>query len=147
MTKLLAPLLACACLGSASSAQLSLCHEDGVLGSAITYTLEGAPGSVWVLLPSTNAGPTPLLLIDPSDPRVLGVGLDLIGLAKSGILGGAPLQISYPVPNSISLHGLSIFAQAISLPGASGPARGGALLRPRSRFGPGRRRPCLQQRC
>ena len=118
VTKLLAPFLACACLGAASSAQLSLCHEDGVLGSAITYTLEGAPGSVWVLLPSTNAGPTPLLLIDPSDPRLLDVGLDLIGLAKSGILGGAPLQVSYPVPNSISLHGLPIFAQAISLPGA-----------------------------
>ena len=105
MSKLLAPLFASALLPALASAQLELCYSGGELGGNLTYELDGPPGKLWVLIPSTNAGPTPLALFDPADSRVLGVGIDLLGLAQTGVFTGAPQQVVYPVPNAAALQG------------------------------------------
>ena len=59
-----------------ASAQAELTRTGGVLGSTMSYTIEGGPFELFAFLPSTTTGPTPLAILDPADPRLLGVGLD-----------------------------------------------------------------------
>src|SRR5690606_25004307 len=82
-------------------------RTSGAVGQAFELGFAGArPGSTLLYMLSTNAGPTPLALVDPSDPRQLAVGLDLafgwFTLPASGGSGTVPL----PVPNQAALAGL-----------------------------------------
>ena len=53
----------------------------GRLGDPLVLEAVGAPPlSVLLLVPSNSAGPTPLSLVDPSDPRAVSVGIDLVGV-------------------------------------------------------------------
>ena len=112
----LAPLVTCL-LAAAVPAQLSLQWEGGFLDGDLTFELssEQLPAT-YVLLPSLLPGPTPLSLFDPSDDRVLGVGLDLLQLAQVGLLldpSGASETLS--ISGSPTLAGLTIYAQALTL--------------------------------
>jgi N-acetylneuraminic acid mutarotase len=108
-----------AALASRGSAQASLTRVDGVLGTAVSYQMSADPGSLFVLLPSLTTGPTPLAIVDPLDPRVLEVGLDLVALWKVGFLDGAgAASASYPLPGDPALHGVPFHAQFVTLPGA-----------------------------
>ena len=106
--------------GSASGLQLQLVRSGGALGDVVTYDLSGDPGEACVLIPSLSSGPTALALVDPLDPRVLEVGLDLQPLWFIGALDGlGQVSQSYPLPGVPGLRGLPLFAQALTLPGAS----------------------------
>lgn len=113
---------AAAWLGAAASpasAQATLTRVDGVLGTAVAYQMSADPGSLFVLLPSLNTGPTPLAIVDPLDARVLEVGLDLVSLWKFGFLDGAGnAGASYSLPADPVLHGIAFHAQFVTLPGA-----------------------------
>jgi N-acetylneuraminic acid mutarotase len=95
-----------------------LSFDDGLLGQSVTYRLSGNPFAVFVLLPSFSSGPTPLALIDPLDPRLLSVGLDLLSVATFGALDGlGQAAVTYPLPNNLALSNLGLYAQAITVPG------------------------------
>lgn len=117
LTALFAPLL----LTAPAGAQLTLSFDGGVLGSSVDYTLDsGPPAAAYLILPSFQTGPTRLATFDPNDPRVLDIGVDLLGFAAGGTLGptgegGA----TYPLPALPALAGLPLYAQAVSLPGAT----------------------------
>lgn len=89
----------------------------GRLGDPLVLEAVGAPPlSVLLLVPSNSAGPTPLSLVDPSDPRAVSVGIDLIGvtvpmLPDAG--GGAVASLNTPV--NIALHGAVLNWQALEL--------------------------------
>jgi N-acetylneuraminic acid mutarotase len=100
-----------ATLSSGAHAQ-QLGFDDGVLGSAITYNLTGTAGAFYYLLPSLNEGPTPLVLIDPLDPRVLSIGIDQLNLASLGVMPGT---VSYPLPDEAAFQGIPVFAQYITI--------------------------------
>ena len=52
------------------------------LGSSLDLDISGAPPfALMLVVPSNNAGPTPLAALDPSDSRVLSVGTDLLSAA------------------------------------------------------------------
>jgi hypothetical protein len=79
--------LALTLLASPSAAQSAeLTWQGGILGSTVQYDMTGPFGQIYALVPSLNAGPTPLAIFDPLDPRSLDVGLDLFSLAKFGAL-------------------------------------------------------------
>ncbi|MEO0651856.1 MAG: kelch repeat-containing protein, partial [Planctomycetota bacterium] len=113
------PALALPLLPDLAQAQVDLSWTDGVLGSAVNFSIDAAPTApLGVLLPSFNVGPTPLSLLDPFDPRVLGVGLDLFAFAAVvplDPLGDA--TVSFPLPANPALAGTALLAQAITLPG------------------------------
>ncbi len=104
----------------AARAQLELTRSGGTLGADLVYTLVGDPFGISLLLPSLQTGPTPLALLDPSDPRVLGVGIDVPALWSVGVHDGAGVRtVPFPLPSVVGLNGLVLFAQAIALPGAT----------------------------
>ncbi|MEM7307348.1 MAG: kelch repeat-containing protein [Planctomycetota bacterium] len=112
-------LAALAALSAPADAQLELCWSDGILGSGVTYDLSGGPGLGYALVPSLNGGPTPLALIDPTDPRLLDVGIDLIGFLDVGFLDATgAATASYPLPANPALAGFVLYAQAVDFPGA-----------------------------
>ena len=100
-------------------AQLDLSWYGGVPGNGLVFELEGDAAQLYVLLISLDEGPTPLTLLDPSDPRLLGVGLDLLHLARSGLLlvPGMSASEVYPLPPASGLQGLPLYAQAMTMPG------------------------------
>ena len=91
-------------------------HTGGVLGTSVTYDLKGNPGVLYVFAPSLNNGPTPLALFDPSDLRVLEVGLDLVSIWSLGafdFFGNS--QIVLPLPPAPALEGLPLRAQMVEI--------------------------------
>lgn len=111
-------LLALALCSASLSAQASLVRENGVLGEALTYQLTGNPGEFTLLMPSLNNGPTPLGIIDPTDPRSMDVGFELFNLWIFGALDGAgQAQITVPLSLDPSLVGIAIFAQFVTADG------------------------------
>ena len=120
MTRSASLLLALLALAPAAAAQLDLGFSDGVLGQDLVFELEGDPLMGYIVVPSFNAGPTPLALFDPLDPRVLDVGLDLAAYAQTGLIfpsGLATAQIRLPA--LASLAGIPLRAQAVTVPGAT----------------------------
>ena len=104
----------------AASAQAELSHTGGVLGSTLNYDLTGAPFDLFALLPSTTSGPTPLAILDPADTRWLDVGLDLLStLVIGGLDGTGHGAVAFPLPASPALSGVPIFAQMMTLLGAT----------------------------
>jgi hypothetical protein len=118
MTPLIAALLAFA---PAPAPQVDLDWKWGVLGTTWRLRVEWpAPApQVWFLVPSFSAGPTPLALFDPGDPRSLEVGLDLLGLTASGVLVGSDATVDFGLPVVPALLGLALHAQAFTVPGAT----------------------------
>ena len=90
----------------------TLDFDNGVVGEGVSYAVDAAPGTLFVLVPSFQSGPTPLALYDPSSPEVLEVGLDLINFATIGL---APGGATYPIPANPNLEGLVFHAQAFTL--------------------------------
>lgn len=114
--------VACALALAAPSlaAQAQLVRSGGALGSSLHYSISGQPLQFYALVPSLTTGPTPLALLDPSDPRALDVGLDLSATWRVGPLGPSGTTLtSYSLPLSSSLQGLVLYAQAVTLPGAT----------------------------
>ncbi len=100
-------------------AQATLVRSGGTLGDAVTYDLSGDPFELFVLLPSKNAGPTPLAILTPGDPRLLDVGIDLINLVQIGNLGATgSTSVVLPLPVNPALQGLAIYAQYFTAPGS-----------------------------
>ena len=121
-TRGLAPLLALAPfapIAAPAGAQLDLAFQGGALGGGLVYTLQGDATQAYFLLISLQTGPTPLAPLDPSDPRSLEVGLDLIQHAASGTLTapGFTGSIHYGVPSNSGLVGTALHAQGFTFPG------------------------------
>ncbi|QDU84644.1 Kelch motif protein [Planctomycetes bacterium Pla163] len=115
---LLGPLFAA--LGAQDAAAqltgLELDYRHGRLGTRIEFALLGAPGDVVVLLPSGTSGPTPLNLVDPGDPRVLSVGLDLVSQVSILFLDPTGFGlVTYSLAPQPGLVGVQIYAQAVAL--------------------------------
>ena len=119
MTRLVPLGLAAACLLATTpdaAAKAELTRTGGVLGGTLTYTIEGDPFELFAFLPSTNTGPTPLSILDPLDPRTLGVGIDLLStLVVSGLGPTGTAVVAFPLPADPSLGGLPIHAQAVQI--------------------------------
>ena len=112
-------LAACALAVPALAFDAKLTRTNGVLGTTVDYQIDGDPFEVYVLIPSLGTGPTPLAIVDPTDSRLLGVGLDLLSVMKVGVLNGAGLaNASYPLPGGPSLQGTALYAQFVTIPGA-----------------------------
>lgn len=107
-------LASCLLTGFAGAQEAVMTWSDGVLGSTITYDMTGPPGQITYMIPSFTAGPTPLALIDPADPRSLAVGLDKIQFAQIGFL--APTStVTLPLPLIPVLSGLQLRAQYVTI--------------------------------
>ena len=112
----LSGLLAAALLPSVSLAQATLTRTGGEIPGSIDYALTGPAGELYYLLPSLNAGPTPLAIVDPLNPGVLEVGIDLLNLARIGFLDGSGNgSESYPVPANPAFQGLGFYAQFVTI--------------------------------
>lgn len=105
----------------AAAPQAELERSQGLIGGTVDYAITGGdPFQLFVLMPSFETGPLPLALIDPTDPRVLSIGLDLQTYWTTGALDAAgSAAVSYPLPNSPALQGLPHYAQALTIPGAT----------------------------
>ena len=108
-------------LSPAGAAQATLTRTNGVLGGTLDHRLEGDPGEIYVLLPSLSAGPTPVGLVNPGDPRLLSVGLDQPGLWSVGLLAGGVANESVLLPNDPGLNGVVLHAQFVTI--TLGPLR------------------------
>ncbi|MCK5940905.1 MAG: hypothetical protein KAI24_02950 [Planctomycetes bacterium] len=97
------------------------------LGDPIDLEVVGAPPlSILLLVPSSTAGPTPLLLVDPNDLRSMSVGTDLLSLAAPLVtnpVGGAAYSVT--VPNNPAFSGVELHWQAVEI--AFGASFFGAL--------------------
>jgi hypothetical protein len=106
-------------LGTPTPLPLELDWAGGLIGDQVTFRLEGQPNTVCFLIPSGVEGPTPLALIDPSDSRVLDVGLDLLSSAAPVFLGpGGQGALTLPIPQLSLLQGAPLYAQAVEVNGA-----------------------------
>lgn len=118
--------LTLAALAAASSLR---CQNDfdldkvtaGTLGGTLTLQVRNAdPGMPLLWMVSTTAGPTPIALLDPLDPRSVAVGIDLLGLwgfQMTSPTGGA--TTSFALSNDPAAQGFVLHWQAATLPGAT----------------------------
>jgi hypothetical protein len=116
-----AALAACA-FATAAEAQLALDWRDGRLGSEISHVLQGGANQIVVLLPSGNAGPTPLALVDPLDVRFFEVGLDLLAyltIVPLDVTGAG--GVTFNLPPNPALAGVRLHWHAVAL-GSTFPA-------------------------
>lgn len=96
-----------------SAGDATLTRSGGVLGTPVTFDLEGDIGELYYLKPSFSGGPIPL-----ADGRHLDIGIDLLGLARVNFLDGSGLgSESYNLPVSPNLQGRALHAQFITIPG------------------------------
>jgi|GEM_PF-1769333 len=129
---LLAALLAGGAARPAAAQGLEVDYEVGRLDARVTYQLEGQPLGVVVFLPSGLAGPTPLSLVDPGDPRLLAVGLDLVAYLAIEVLDAAGQgRLGYKLTPIPALAGAPLYAQGVALsPVFPGPPVFGDLSNP-----------------
>jgi hypothetical protein len=74
------------------------------------------PFELMVIVPSTNAGPTPCSVFDPFDPRTLRIGLELVGSAFVGLAGPAGnFTVTLSIPATPALQDLGLHCQAVTL--------------------------------
>ncbi|MFT4515728.1 MAG: hypothetical protein ACI89X_000427 [Planctomycetota bacterium] len=114
---LLSPLLFGSLLATVSAQSLQLDVIGGSLPGDITMTVAPAlnPFELMMIVPSTTAGPTPIGLFDPNDPRSLSIGLDLLGFAwpvAADLNLVATQQVSLTA--SPVLIGQALFFQAVT---------------------------------
>ena len=117
-------LCAAACLVVVSTAA---CQGDydldkatpGTLGGPLQLEVRNAPANAFMLLmPSFNAGPTPIALIDPTDPRSLQVGTDLLGIWALFLTSPAGTVTAVAnLPLDPSFQGIVLHWQSLTLPG------------------------------
>ncbi|HEX5053209.1 MAG TPA: kelch repeat-containing protein [Planctomycetota bacterium] len=94
---------------------------SGTLGGTLTLQVANAAPSfplLWMV--SQTAGPTPVALLDPLDPRSVAVGLDLLGnwgLQLTSPTGGAVYSVG--LPNDAAFNGYVFHWQAATFPGAT----------------------------
>jgi hypothetical protein len=114
---LVAPLLALSCaLAATANAQTTLTRANGILGETVNYALQGDPIELFVLIPATTPGPIPVGAINPGDPRLLSVGLDLINYWHVGILNGSGAAgKGWPLPSDPNLSGVILYAQFVTI--------------------------------
>jgi microbial collagenase len=93
---------------------LAVDEPDFDLLETIGVTMDGAPGSIAALFASFAAGDVDLGL----DRHVL---IDLTGMVSIGafVLPAGTATYSLPIPNSATLHGVSLYFQAVRLTGSS----------------------------
>ncbi len=104
--------------GPPAQGALKLAKRGSTLGKSLLLSLAGDPNETFLLLPSLTSGPTRLSLVDPSDPRSLSVGLDLLFLARVGALGGTgKASHALALPADPVLQGTMLHWQALTLPG------------------------------
>ncbi|MBX3462228.1 MAG: hypothetical protein KF830_03585 [Planctomycetes bacterium] len=85
----------------------------GVL--AIDAHPEAWPFDLMLVLPSGNTGPTPLAWIDPFDPRVLDVGIDLLDAMWVGLTGvDGHFRVNLPLVLLPSLVDTPLYVQAVN---------------------------------
>lgn len=93
----------------------------GTLGGTLTLAVENAPASMPLLgMVSATAGPTPIALIDPADPRSVAVGVEFLSnwsFQVTSATGTATLSVA--LPNLPSAQGYVFHWQAVTLPGAT----------------------------
>ncbi len=92
---------------------------SGTLGGTLTLQVRNAPPNFPLLVMVSNtAGPIPIALIDPNDPRSVDVGIDLLGnwsLMFTSPTGTA--AISAALPNDAAFNGYVFHWQTATLPG------------------------------
>ncbi|MEO6597314.1 MAG: kelch repeat-containing protein [Planctomycetota bacterium] len=93
---------------------------SGTLGGTLTLQVRNAPTNyplLWMV--SATAGPTPIALIDPIDPRLLAVGADLLGnwgIQLTSPTGTATYNVG--LPNDAAFNGYVFHWQTATFPGA-----------------------------
>lgn len=93
----------------------------GTLGTTLTLEITNAPANMPLLgMVSTTAGPTPIALLDPLDPRSVAVGVDLLGnwtFQTTSATGQSTINVG--LPNSAVFQGFVFHWQAATLPGVT----------------------------
>lgn len=96
--------------------------QGGSMPGALSMDLhQGLPFYPCFVLTGINAGPLPIALFDPADPRSLSVGPEILGSSLFGLFGLdghyrlGPVQ----VPLLAALQDMHLVFQGISLPGAT----------------------------
>ncbi len=91
----------------------------GTLGGSLVLQVRNAPANMpCLMMPSFNAGPTPIAILDPIDPRVVNVGIDL--LSNWSILLTSPTgtaSLATALPNDPAFQGSVLYWQSATLPG------------------------------
>lgn len=100
--------------------------SPAILGLTLDLRVNGAPPNQAILyVVSENAGPTPLAWVDPIDPRMMEVGIDLLGVSGIGSTGpGGTAIVGVPLPNNPSVHGAVLHWQSVILLPQPGPVFG-----------------------
>lgn len=93
----------------------------GTLGQNLDLQVRNAPPNFpCLVIPSFTAGPTPLSLLDPTDPRVLEVGIDLLSNVAVFLTSGTGTgTLSTSLPNNPSFQGAALHWQAVTFPGVT----------------------------
>ncbi|MEZ5977253.1 MAG: kelch repeat-containing protein [Planctomycetota bacterium] len=114
-----AAVLSVALLAPDAVAQLSVHRTGGTFGEGLDYAITGGtPFNAFVFVISANTGPLPLSIVDPTDPRVMEVGIDLMQYwVIAGLDASGAANIHYGLPGTSTLTGVPIHAQAVTLPG------------------------------
>lgn len=101
---------------------------SGRLGGPITMQATGAPPNQVVLfVPSNNAGPTPLILVDGVDTRSMQIGIDLLGAMGVGVTSpSGDVSYSVPIPNDLIWNNMVLHWQCAMIPFA-GPTLVGEI--------------------
>jgi hypothetical protein len=113
----LALAVAAAVAATAPAQNLELDVQGGSLPGLVS--LDAWPGATFfepiMIVPSTNAGPTPCQLFDVNDFRSLDVGLELLSLAWAGLSGlDGHYRVQFAVPASPSLQDVPLHFQAVT---------------------------------
>jgi N-acetylneuraminic acid mutarotase len=96
-------------------------QTSGALGGVLHLQVaNAAPSWPLLLMVSATAGPTPVALLDPADPRSVAVGLDLLGNWSVQLTSGAGgAAVAVPLPGNAAFQGFVFHWQAATLPGAA----------------------------
>lgn len=114
---LLSPVLFGSLLATASAQSLELDVVGGSLPGDVTMEIHPAlyPFELMFIVPSLTTGPTPISIFDPSDPRSLSIGLDLLELAWPVVADLNQVATNqFALPASPVLIGQSLFYQAVT---------------------------------
>jgi len=93
----------------------------GTLGSTLSLQIRNANPNAFLLgMVSAGDGPTPLALIDPSDPRSLAVDPDLLGVWSVQLTSPTGTgSISVAIPSGVAFQGVVFYWQCATLFGAT----------------------------
>jgi hypothetical protein len=123
MSAILRPLLVVASLVLSAAAQTYDLDKTtaGTLGATLQLDVRNAPpNALMVWMPSFQAGPTPLSLLDPTDPRVVDIGLDLSANWTTMLTSPAgTATLAFSLPNVAAYAGIMFRWQSLDVPGAT----------------------------